>query len=417
MPALWAACFTPPAHFGAQTQDANPKRGTRMKKTSDLKTKSNSRFSAKTRPFRPFWRRYWPLSTLWLVIVLTAATSGCNMPGRDAAGSSTPNVTQAFQTVQARLTEAALQTPQTSPTPASSNTPVSTGSPASPTLAPTTAVAPTTGPTSSTKLCDQAEAGSPIDVTIPDDTQMTPGQAFTKVWRLRNSGTCAWTKNYSIAVFSGDPMNAPDSVPLPKQIDPGQTVDISVDLVAPTAAGSYQGNWKVRNASGTWFGIGPGGSSPFWVRIVVAGTITPGTPTPATATPSTPYPVVTTQVVNPGVLVSGSNTLVVNDKLNLDTNLLNLGGEDITLTPNAQGRLLLTTLGNAGLAGFGSSEPSYTQCLAAGAGAAAVTMRNIPQGFYICYRTDQSFYGWMRVLSYNDTSGTLNLQINTWVNP
>ncbi len=388
-----------------------------MKTPSDLETQSDNILSNKTYLFHHFQKRQSHLSTLWLVIAIIMATSACNMPGRDAAGSPTPNVTQAFQTVQARLTEAALMTPQTSPTPAFSSTPALTVSSTSPSLASTTPVAPTTGPTSSTKLCDQAEAGSPIDVTIPDDTQMTPGQTFTKVWRLRNSGTCTWTKNYSIAVFSGDPMNAPDSVPLPKLIDPGQTVDISVDLVAPSTAGSYQGNWKLRNASGTWFGIGPGGSSPFWVRIVVSGTTTPGTPTPATATPATPYPVVTTQAVNPGVLVSGSNTLAANDKLNLDTNLLNLGGEDISLVPNSQGRLLLSTLGNAGLAGFGSSEPSYAQCLAAGAGAAAVTMKNIPQGFYICYRTDQSFYGWMRVLSYNDTSGILNLQINTWVNP
>jgi len=388
-----------------------------MKKPSDLKIQSDSRLIAKTTQFRAIKKKFLLLPTVWLMITILAITSACNMPGREAAGSSTPNVTEAYQTVQARLTEAALQTPLSSPTPASSNTPAPTGSPAGPTLAATTPVAPTTAPTSSTKLCDQAEAGSPIDVTIPDDTQMTPGQTFTKVWRLRNSGTCAWTKNYSIAVFSGDPMNAPDSVPLPKQIEPGQTVDISVDLIAPTTAGSYQGNWKLRNASGTWFGIGPGGSSPFWVRIVVSGTTTPGTPTPATATPSTPYPAATTQVVNPGVLVSGNNTLVVDDKLNLDTNLLNLGGEDVTLTPNAQGRLLLATLGNAGLAGFGSSQPSYAQCMAAGAGPASVTMRNIPQGFYICYRTDQGFYGWMRVMSYNDTSGTLNLQINTWVNP
>jgi hypothetical protein len=273
-------------------------------------------------------------------------------------------------------------------------------------------------PTSIVKLCDQAEAGVPIDVTIPDDTAFALAQTFTKVWRLRNSGTCTWSKNYSIAVFSGEPMSAPSNVPMPRQIEPGQTVDITVDLVAPTSNGSYQGNWKLKNAEGTWFGIGPGGNSPFWVRIVVAqGTITV-TPATSTVTPTTEngYPP-STEFPDPPVLFAGVNTMVANDRLNLDTNQLNSGGEDLTLKPNSQGRLLLSTLGNAGLAGYGSSKPSYYQCQNSGPGPASVSMRNIPQGFYICYRTDQGLYGWLRISAYNDTSGTLNLQLNTWSSP
>ena len=30
------------------------------------------------------------------------------------------------------------------------------------------------------------------DVTVPDNTKYAPGKTFTKVWRLRNSGTCTW---------------------------------------------------------------------------------------------------------------------------------------------------------------------------------------------------------------------------------
>ena len=349
-----------------------------------------------------------------LILAVLVLTASCNMPGRQASGSPTPDVTQAYQTVQARLTEAALQTPLPSATSAPSATPAG-ATPTNTSLAPTTAVPATKAPTTITKLCDQAEAGSPIDVTIPDDTQFASGQTFTKVWRLRNSGTCTWSKNYSIAVFSGEPMSAPDSVPLPKQIEPGQTVDISVDLIAPTTNGTYQGNWKLKNEAGTWFGIGPGGNSPFWVRIVVtAGTITV---TPATGTPGTPIPSVTSQS-NPPVLVSGSNTMVENDRLNLDSNALNSGGgDDISLQPNAQDRLIITTIGNAGMVGFGTGVPSFAQCQAAGAGPASVTVRNIPQGFYICYHTDQGFYGWLRIMSFNESTGTLNVQLNTWTLP
>ncbi len=350
------------------------------------------------------------ISAALIIVVLTSA---CNMPGFQGSASATANVTQAYETIQARLTEAGTLTPPASPTVKASDTPASTSTPTAGPPTSTKMPVSTTSPTTATRLCDQAEAGSPIDVTIPDDTNMSPGQSFTKVWRLRNAGTCSWSKNYSIAVFSGEPMSAPNSVPMPKQIDPGQTVDISVDLIAPTSAGSYQGNWKLRNAAGTWFGIGPGGSSPFWVRIIVSG----GTGTPGTATPVTNTPDAATQVNDPAVLVSGTNVMVANDKLNLDTNLTNNGGEDVTLIPNAQGRLLLSTLGSAGMVSFGNSAPSYAQCLSANPGPVSVAMRNVPQGQYICHRTDQGLYGWSRVLSYNDTTGTLNIQINTWSNP
>jgi len=354
---------------------------------------------------------------LCLAMLLLLLAGACNMPGSEPEGSPTPDVTQAYQTVQARLTEAATLTPPPSPTTKPTDTPAA----ATPTntAQAATFVAPTTAPTSAVRLCDQADAGVPIDVTIPDNTQLAPNQTFTKVWRLHNSGSCTWTKNYSFAVFSGEALGSSANVPLPKQVEPGQSVDLTVDLVAPGSAGTYQSNWKLKNEAGTWFGIGPGGGSPFWVIIVVSSgaiTVTPATATPVTPVPGTAYPP-PSDGNEPLVLVSGNNIMVTNDRLNLDNNQLNSGGEDVGLEPNAQARLQLKTLGNAGMTGFGTAKPSYAQCLATGLGAAAVTMRNIPQGFYICYRTDQGLIGWLRVAGYNDTSGTLNLQINTWAQP
>jgi hypothetical protein len=89
-------------------------------------------------------------------------------------------------------------------------------------------------------------------------------------------------------------------------------VDISVDMIAPATAGTYQGNWKLRNASNVFFGIGPGGGSPFWVRIVVSTSLTSVATTSAstTITPTTPQP--------GGVQASGQRTLANNDGLDLD---------------------------------------------------------------------------------------------------
>ncbi len=109
-------------------------------------------------------------------------------------------------------------------------------------------------------------------------------------------------------------MNAPASVPIPGVVAPGQTVDISVDLIALLQAGTYQGNWKLRNASQVWFGIGPVGSDAFWVRIKVQEI---ATLTPTQAAPTT--------TATPGVQASGAKTLAPGDGLNLDNNQLNTG--------------------------------------------------------------------------------------------
>ena len=171
---------------------------------------------------------------------------------------------------------------------------------------------------------------------------MKPGQNFTKTWRLQNTGTCTWTKDYSMAVFSGESMDAPSVVQMPSSVAPGQSVDISVDLTAPSSAGSYQGNWKLRNKEGAWFGIGPGGSSPFWVRIVVSGTAT--TPS-ATTSAGTPYPSNGTPA--PGVLVSGSTTMLILDRINFDTGQINPGGgEDLGFVIDGE-RPLLVPQGSA----------------------------------------------------------------------
>lgn len=68
---------------------------------------------------------------------------------------------------------------------------------------------------------------------------------------------------------------------------PGQTVDLGVNLTAPSTAGSYKGFWELKNAVGSVFGIGTTYSNPFWVAITVSGTAAATSSTPATATPVT----------------------------------------------------------------------------------------------------------------------------------
>jgi len=149
---------------------------------------------------------------------------------------------------------------------------------ATPTWTPTVLLTPTWTPTPA--CVDRATFIA--DVRIPDNTVITPGGTFVKVWRLRNDGTCPWTERYQVVFSDGAPMSNNTPVPMPSVVEPGATVDISLDLVAPLVDGTYRGNYLLRNPQGGVFGLGADGQTPFYVQIIVgrrAG-ITPTLPPP-----------------------------------------------------------------------------------------------------------------------------------------
>jgi len=145
-------------------------------------------------------------------------------------------------------------------------------------------------PTSTPNLATTAAACKPdaqvADVTVPDSTQYKPGEAFVKTWRFTSSGNCAWEQGSTLAFQSGDKMDAPDSVPV-DAIDVGKSVEVSVNLKAPAAPGTYKGQWALQRASGQVITVTD-------VSIVVpAPTSTPGarpTAKPPTAAAATATP-------------------------------------------------------------------------------------------------------------------------------
>ncbi len=76
------------------------------------------------------------------------------------------------------------------------------------------------------------------DVTIPDDTVLSAGEAFVKTWRIQNAGTCTWNKSYKLVFSSGEQMNSALTVSL-SETPPDENLDISVDLVAPSNNSSF----------------------------------------------------------------------------------------------------------------------------------------------------------------------------------
>ena len=127
------------------------------------------------------------------------------------------------------------------------------------------------------------------DVTVPDGTTFAPSAAFTKTWRIRNSGTCTWSTAYKAIYQSGEKFGSTESVDFSKSVAPGQTLDITVNMTAPNASGTFRGYWILKNASSLLYGIGANADKPFWVEIKTTGgpTATPGTPTATPVIPTT----------------------------------------------------------------------------------------------------------------------------------
>ncbi|RJP47451.1 MAG: hypothetical protein C4583_16510 [Anaerolineaceae bacterium] len=177
--------------------------------------------------------------------VLLLAALACNLPQATPPATEEPNAafTAAAQTVAAQLTQSAgNQSPPTS-TQQAGNPPPPTNTVVPPTIAPPPTN--TNQPTPTTE-CDKAQFVS--DITIPDGTTMTPGEAFTKTWRIKNIGTCTWS-GYSLVFDSGNSMSGAASSAI-ANTPPGGTIDISINLTAPAATGNYRGYWRIRSAGG-----------------------------------------------------------------------------------------------------------------------------------------------------------------------
>jgi hypothetical protein len=134
------------------------------------------------------------------------------------------------------------------------------------------------------------------DVTIPDGTEIPPNKPFVKTWRVRNTGTCPWKSGTKLVFVSGDQMGSTSSVAV-GPVAPGDNAQISVNLMSPSAPGTYKGYWQLQSPDGTNYG------STIYVEIVIppapATTPSGSTPpaptaapaaTPSGSTPSAPTP-------------------------------------------------------------------------------------------------------------------------------
>jgi hypothetical protein len=198
------------------------------------------------------------------VVVVDVVATATDTPPAAAAGS----VTQPSPVPPPAGPTAPGETPIPSDTPAPADTP-----------APVDTSTPT--PTSTP---ENPKAEFVKDVTIPDGTEMKPNQPFTKTWRYRNSGSVPWGDGVQLVFvpgtiqgFQSNQMGGPNAVDVPN-VAPGDTVDVSVNLVAPAQPGRYRSYWRLRLPSGEWL------ENNHYVEIVVKQPATATVPpTPTTA--------------------------------------------------------------------------------------------------------------------------------------
>lgn len=212
-------------------------------------------------------------------IVMISLLAACR-PATPAVPTPTepdpgPVLTGVAHTAQARLTEMVQQTP--SPEPAT-ETPLP-----SPTPSPTPEATSEETPSGVATATLAPRPGGAVDnsvmasETIPDGSQFQPGTAFTKTWRFLNNGSTTWTRGYELVHIGEALMGGASPVVVPVDVPPNQVVDLSVDLTAPNAPGTYRGYWRLRSPQGEFFG------DRVWVEIVVS--TTAATQPSATSTP------------------------------------------------------------------------------------------------------------------------------------
>lgn len=223
-------------------------------------------------------------NVLLLGLLLIFALAACGGGEENTSEDENTAVTQVVETAMAAISQtAAVQsptpnhTPTFTPAPTSTETPTATNGPTATLPAVPTNTSVFQQPGSEISTCDSG--GFVKDVTIPDGTNMAIGTKFTKTWEIKNIGTCTWNKNYQIVFYGGEQMAADTILTFTdKDIEPGESVQISIEMTAPDKTGNFDSYWILRNDVGQNFFVD--GSS-IYVKITVGLTQTPTyTPVP-----------------------------------------------------------------------------------------------------------------------------------------
>jgi hypothetical protein len=100
------------------------------------------------------------------------------------------------------------------------------------------------------------------DLSIPDGTEVSPGQKITKRWLISNQGSCNWNQAYSLQLISGLALGAETN----QQLYPArQNTNAVLEIIfsAPDNPGRYNSWWQAYDPDGNRFG------DPVYMEIAV----------------------------------------------------------------------------------------------------------------------------------------------------
>ncbi len=347
------------------------------------------------------------LYNLTIGIIMLGLTTGCNLRASQDENPTNGPATIAARTLEVVFTNVAFKTEQFNQgtqTPGAKPEEVKTSSP------------------SSDGTCIN-RAHFIDDITIRDNMQIERGSNFLKVWRLRNDGTCVWNRSYTLIFFGGERMGALKTISLPDIVQPGQTIDLAIDLTAPEVPGTYQGFWRLQSGDGDYFGIGSNGDQSFWVKISVSASLSPSpssnisptvnpleTPSPS----ETPTPTASPQPT-PIVHSQGELQLTLDQGVDLDTGEITpIEGADLTLDEQTTSEYFLNPQNNALLAIYsGTQKPPSTQdCDATLKSSNAIPLDELAVNDILCYITDEGRPGYLIISALNSD---IEFSFTTWV--
>ena len=202
-----------------------------------------------------------------VLLVTTAACSLTNttvplpptLSAEDMQATVNAAATISIQTIAANLTSTALALPTDTPEPSATPTlrPSSTVAPTNTppaatvtpiiTRAPTRTHTPVQSPTNTQQPTSEGYNCTIMAVSPAADTVIGAGNDFDVRWTLKNSGSQTWDNaDVDYRWYSGDKLHTGNDIyDMAADVAPNATVDIVIDVKAPTTVGTYGATWRL----------------------------------------------------------------------------------------------------------------------------------------------------------------------------
>lgn len=225
------------------------------------------------------------LAKIFLLLFGLLMLAGCGPSASEATPGIDPERirTEAAATVLAQVTRDLALTPSATLAPTATSTQAPSATPdIKPTLT-SVASATVTVSTTVTNTANLTNIAKWVSQTIVDGAAFLPGETFTMTWRIQNAGEATWTPAYWLRFFSGSAFGAASEIPLGQEVRPGEIVDLTIRMTAPTQPGEYRSDWVLATEARSNF------KDPIFLKIVVVAPTTPtrtATVPAATATPT-----------------------------------------------------------------------------------------------------------------------------------